>query len=50
MHANNREERDEVRTGDIVAAVGLKQTTTGDTLCDPDTRDPARVARRSPSR
>lgn len=32
MHANNREEIDEVRTGDIAAAVGLKNTTTGDTL------------------
>ncbi|MDQ4082619.1 MAG: elongation factor G, partial [Actinomycetota bacterium] len=32
MHANHREERDEVTAGDIVAAVGLKQTTTGDTL------------------
>ncbi|MCL6471739.1 MAG: elongation factor G [Firmicutes bacterium] len=36
MHANHREERDEVRTGDIVAAVGLKQVTTGDTLSDPN--------------
>jgi elongation factor G len=35
MHANNREDRDEIRTGDIVAAVGLKQVTTGDTLSDP---------------
>ncbi len=34
MHANHREEKNEVRTGDIVAAVGLKQVTTGDTLCD----------------
>ncbi len=34
MHANHREEIDVVSTGDIVAAVGLKQTTTGDTLCD----------------
>jgi len=33
MHANNREDRDVVHTGDIVATVGLKQTTTGDTLC-----------------
>lgn len=32
MHANNREEVDEVRSGDIVAIVGLKATTTGDTL------------------
>ncbi|MDQ3978077.1 MAG: elongation factor G [Actinomycetota bacterium] len=37
MHANHREDKDAVFTGDIVAAVGLKQTTTGDTLCDPDT-------------
>ena len=36
MHANNREDKDVVRTGDIIAAVGLKKTTTGDTLCDPD--------------
>ncbi|HEY3375281.1 MAG TPA: elongation factor G [Candidatus Aquicultor sp.] len=35
MHANHREELSEVATGDIVAAVGLKQATTGDTLCDP---------------
>ena len=36
MHANNREEIKEVRAGDIAAAVGLKFTTTGDTLCDQD--------------
>ena len=36
MHANHREEKSEVRIGDIVAAVGLKKTTTGDTLCDPE--------------
>uniref|UniRef100_UPI00404AC433 elongation factor G n=1 Tax=Candidatus Limnocylindrus sp. TaxID=2802978 RepID=UPI00404AC433 len=36
MHANHREEIDEVRTGDIAAAVGLKDTFTGDTLCDPE--------------
>ncbi len=36
MHANNREDLDTIRTGDIVAAVGLKQVTTGDTLSDPD--------------
>jgi len=35
MHANNREDRDEVRVGDIVAGIGLKNTRTGDTLCDP---------------
>jgi len=34
MHANNREEIKEVRAGDIAAAVGLKNVTTGDTLCD----------------
>jgi len=36
MHANTREDLDAMYAGDIVAAVGLKQTTTGDTLCDPD--------------
>jgi elongation factor G len=35
MHANQREEIKEVRAGDIAAAVGLKDATTGDTLCDP---------------
>ena len=35
MHANHREDVDSVGAGDIVAAVGLKSTTTGDTLCDP---------------
>jgi elongation factor G len=35
MHANSREEIKEVLAGDIAAAVGLKDTTTGDTLCDP---------------
>src|SRR5438132_1525577 len=34
MHANHREDKDAVFAGDIVAAVGLKHTTTGDTLCD----------------
>ena len=34
MHANNRKEIDVVYSGDIAAAVGLKETTTGDTLCD----------------
>ncbi|MDJ0881225.1 MAG: elongation factor G [Gammaproteobacteria bacterium] len=34
MHANHREEIKEVRAGDIAAAVGLKEVTTGDTLCD----------------
>lgn len=36
MHANHREEIDKVYAGDIAAAVGLKDTTTGDTLCDED--------------
>ncbi len=36
MHANRREEIKEVRAGDIAAAVGLKDVTTGDTLCDKD--------------
>jgi elongation factor G len=36
MHANNREDLDTIRTGDIVAAVGLKQVTTGDTLSSID--------------
>ncbi|MDE6029013.1 MAG: elongation factor G [Clostridiales bacterium] len=35
MHANSRTDIDEVRAGDICAIVGLKDTTTGDTLCDP---------------
>ena len=35
MHANHREDIEEVFSGDIAAAVGLKDTTTGDTLCDP---------------
>ena len=34
MHANHREEIEEVRAGDIAAAIGLRKTTTGDTLCD----------------
>ncbi|HZQ26783.1 MAG TPA: elongation factor G [Acidimicrobiales bacterium] len=36
MHANHREDRDAAFAGDIVALVGLKQTTTGDTLCAPN--------------
>jgi len=36
MHANDRQEIKEVRAGDIAAAIGLKDVTTGDTLCDPD--------------
>jgi len=35
MHANKREELKEIQAGDIVAAVGLRSTLTGDTLCDP---------------
>ena len=35
MHANKREERSSAQAGDIIAVQGLKQTTTGDTLCDP---------------
>ncbi|WP_028863215.1 elongation factor G [Psychromonas aquimarina] len=36
MHANDRKEIKEVRAGDIAAAIGLKDVTTGDTLCSPD--------------
>ncbi len=36
MHANEREDIDEIRAGDIAACVGLKDVTTGDTLCDED--------------
>jgi len=36
MHANHREDKTIIFAGDIVATVGLKQTTTGDTLCDPN--------------
>jgi len=36
MHANQRDEIKEVRAGDIAACVGLKEVTTGETLCDPD--------------
>ncbi|HEY1444375.1 MAG TPA: elongation factor G, partial [Acidimicrobiales bacterium] len=35
MHANHREDKDAIYAGDIMAVVGLKNTTTGDTLCDP---------------
>ena len=35
MHSNNREEIEEAHAGDIVALAGMKETTTGDTLCDP---------------
>ena len=37
MHSNNRKDRDEFYTGDIAACIGLKNTTTGDTLCSPGT-------------
>ena len=43
MHANHREERDEIGAGDIAAGVGLKSTTTGDTLADRERADRARV-------
>lgn len=36
MHANNRQEIEEIRAGDIAACVGLKEVTTGETLCDPE--------------
>jgi elongation factor G len=38
MHANDREDITEISTGDIVAVVGLKNTRTGDTICDPNNR------------
>ena len=38
MHANNREEIKEVLAGDIAATIGMKDVTTGDTLCDPDNK------------
>ena len=43
MHANHREEREEISAGDIAAGVGLKQTTTGDTLAVETVADRARV-------
>ena len=45
MHANHREDVDAVYTGDIVAGIGLKNTSTGDTLCRPGAPDRARAAR-----
>ena len=50
MHANHREERDEIGAGEIAAGVGLKQTTTGDTLSAETAPDRARVDDVSPSR
>ena len=53
MHANKREEIKEVYAGDIAAAVGLKNVTTGDTICDPDDAGGARsrsTSRRPSSR
>ena len=47
MHANHREDNEAAFTGDIVAVVGLKHSTTGDTICDPATRW---CSRRSASR
>jgi elongation factor G len=43
MHANNRLEVDEIRAGDIAACVGLKDVTTGETLCDPHRHRDARA-------
>ena len=43
MHANSRQDIKEARAGDIIALPGLKQTTTGDTLCDPEASDRART-------
>ena len=45
MHANHREEIEECYAGDILAGVGLKQTSTGDTLCAPGRADRARADR-----
>ena len=50
MHANYREEIEECYAGDIVAGVGLKQTSTGDTLCRPRLADAAGERSSSPSR
>ena len=43
MHANHREEREQIMAGEIAATVGLKNTTTGDTLATDTAPDPARV-------
>ena len=45
MHANKRQELDEVYAGDIAAVVGLRDVVTGDTLARGERADPARVAR-----
>ena len=50
MHANKREEINEVDAGNIAAAVGLRDTRTGDTLCDEKHADRPRADGRSPSR
>ena len=50
MHANSREDIKEARAGDIVAIAGLKDTTTGDTLCDPEQRPSCWSAWSSPIR
>ena len=45
MHANHQNDLDAVYAGDIVAGIGLKNTRTGDTLCDHEPPDRARGAR-----
>ena len=47
MHANKREEIQEILAGDICAAVGLKTVSTGDTICDEESSDRARIDRLS---
>ena len=43
MHANKREDIQEIMAGDICAAVGLKTVSTGDTICDEASSDRARI-------